>query len=207
MAWSFNQAIKDWDVNRPASYPAIMQRWLDRQKEAKGEFGRAEAPLTETAAMFRPGGTYGAGQKALIEGQARKTKAEALSGFVSSGMASGTNVAGMQARVGKDVTTAKLGVEDVRTEKLATSLSQLSGLRGAAAQQYGTVQEPSVSPFLAASTASQGQQLSYSAQLKGQAAQQEMQAQQIASQERMAAASLKASKSKQSDQEIAKLHY
>ena len=130
------------------TYKSTLGRWLGRQAESRRGYARAEKPLVEAGRMFAPGGTYGAGQRAIVEEEGRKTRAKALSGFVASGMSSGTNVAGMQARVGSDVARAKLGVEDVRTENLTQILAQLSGLRAAGAQQVGQATDPTYAPYM-----------------------------------------------------------
>lgn len=109
--------------------------WLAAQPYSwQSNLATSERPLQEAKKLFEPGGGYGAGQIALIEEEAQRTKAEALTNFIKTGMSSGSNVAGLRARVGKDVTTAKLGVEDVRMENLANILAQLSGLRSSSAQ-------------------------------------------------------------------------
>ena len=91
---------------------------------------QARNPLTQAIQMFQPGGGYGAGQTALIEEQAKQAKAEALANQVASGMSSGSLATSTGLRVGRDVTTAKLGVEDQRTQYLNQLLQALSNMYG-----------------------------------------------------------------------------
>lgn len=135
------------DVGRQ-TYQSTLQRWLARQKESRGLYAGAEQPLTETTEMFRPGGGYGAHQIALIEEEAKRTKAEALAEQVAKGMSSSSLATATGLRVGRDVTTAKLGVEDVRTQFLAQALSQLAGLRGTQAGQVGATTDPTYAPYM-----------------------------------------------------------
>jgi hypothetical protein len=91
---------------------------------------QARNPLQEAINLFRRGGGFGAGQNALIEEQAKRDKAEALSNQVASGMSSGSLATSTGLRIGRDVATQKLGVEDTRTQFLSQALQALSGLYG-----------------------------------------------------------------------------
>jgi hypothetical protein len=93
------------------------------------EYNAAKQNLEELRGLYAVGGGYGAGQYATIESEAKKAGAESMAAGVASGMSSGTGVAGLRARLGKDVTTAKLGVEDARTQKYGEALTGLAGLR------------------------------------------------------------------------------
>lgn len=139
-----------------SAYKEALGRYAGRRKEAKAGFLGAEAPLEEAVEMFRPGGKYGAGQRALIEKQGRKTYAGGLSNLIATGMGSGTNVAGLRARVGADVGEAKLGVEDVRIDRLTQALELLSQLKGQAAGALAGMQEPSYAPYVGALTSAYG---------------------------------------------------
>jgi hypothetical protein len=107
-------------VTTKASLESPLDLWLTR----------AKSPLTETIEMFRPGGTYGAGQRALIEEEGKRRQAEALANQVATGMGSGALATSTGLRVGRDIATQKLGVEDVRTQFLNQALQALSGLYG-----------------------------------------------------------------------------
>jgi uncharacterized protein (DUF1800 family) len=97
------------------------------------EYNSAAQKLDELLKLYAPGGDYGAGQYATIESEAKKTGAESMAADVASGMSSGTGVAGLRARLNKDVTTAKLGVEDVRTDRYGNALTGYAGLKASAA--------------------------------------------------------------------------
>ncbi len=128
--------------NLPTTYASALQRWLDQQKKSGELFSQAAAPLTQAVNLFQPGGGYGAGQNVLIEDEARRAKAEALANMVATGMSSGSLATSTGLRIGSDMTKAKLGVQDTRTQFLADALSKLAGLRGTYASQVGTSVEP-----------------------------------------------------------------
>lgn len=130
------------------TYSSTLQRWLAQQKEARGLYAGAEAPLQESIGMFRKGGGYGAEQMALIEDEAKQARAEALAEQVKTGMSSGSLATSTGLRSAADVTKAKLGVEDVRTQFLSQALSQLAGLRGTQAGQVGTAVDPTYNAFM-----------------------------------------------------------
>ena len=130
------------ESNITGIYDSALQRWLKQQKESAGIWKTAEAPTAQKVNMFQPGGGYGAGQNVLIEDEARRAKAEALSNQVATGMSSGSLATSTGLRVGSDMTKAKLGVEDTRTQFLASALSELSGLRATRAGQVSSAQQP-----------------------------------------------------------------
>jgi len=140
---------------------SALQRWLGTQRQARGMFAGAEQPLQESVQMFQPGGGYGAGQKGLLQEQARQAQAEALSSQVATGMSSGSLATGTGLRVKRDLAQGLAGVEDVRTQFLTQALQSLSGLRGQRAQTLATTQDPVYAPYMsylggAESRASQG---------------------------------------------------
>lgn len=184
------------------TYQSTLGRWLTRQQESQTQFRQAAEPLGEAKGMYAPGGTYGAGQRVIIEEEARKARAKALSGYVASGMSSGTNVAGMQTRVAGDVTRAKLGVEDVRTERLTDILTRLSGLRATAAGQKGAAVDPTYAPYMGSLTSQAASQLGFMGQRQGIKAAGKRQSASIAAQQGMFAQSL-ASKEKMFAQTLA----
>lgn len=116
-------------------YQTALSRWLAGQKG----FKEAEEPLLEAKGLLSPGGGYGEAQRLEIDEAARKAKAEAMANLVATGMSSGSNAAGLQARIGADVGKAKAGIEQSRMDALMQLLSQMSGLKAAAAGQAGTV--------------------------------------------------------------------
>ena len=122
-------------TNRGGRYGPLLQRFQQRYNRMLSEMAAAKstaaapvsADYSELVNLFRPGGGYGAGQMALVEQEAKKGSAAALSNLVRTGMSSGTNAAGVAARTARDVTTAKLGVEDERTRFLADALTRRGG--------------------------------------------------------------------------------
>jgi len=129
-------------------YSSALSRFAARLQEAKTDFGKAEAPLAEAVGMFRPGGEYGAGQKAIIEQEAKEALGAGQTSLVQTGMASGSTMAGIHGLVSSEATKQFLGVEDVRTENLANALTALSNLKASAAGALLTAatQEPSYAP-------------------------------------------------------------
>jgi len=111
--------------------------------------------------MFQPSGGYGAGQNALIEDEARRAKAEALSAQVATGMSSGSLATSTGLRVGSDMTKAKLGVQDTRTQFLVDALSQLSGLRATRAGQVAGNADPYTNSYMGNLAQQNNNQLNY----------------------------------------------
>ena len=103
-----------------------------------GEPYNLEVPseYTEAVNLYRPGGGYGAGQNALIAEAEKKDVATGLSQGIASGMSSGSYAQGLQSAARRTATTARLGVEDVRTQNLAAALSA-RGLVSADLQKAG----------------------------------------------------------------------
>lgn len=147
------QTVPGVNITSPSMqsiYSNALERWLASQNESRQLYGQAAQPLQESVQMFRPGGGYGAGQIAILEDEARRARAEALSNQVASGMSSGSLAASTGLRVGSDLAKAKLGVEDTRTQFLNQALQALSGLRGQQAGQAGSVYDPYTSTYMGA---------------------------------------------------------
>lgn len=125
-----------------------LQRWLGQQQQAQSQFTSAAQPLEQAVEMFQPGGGYGAGQRTLLEEQAKQAQAQALSNQVASGMSSGSLATGTGLRVQRDLAQSLAGVEDTRTQFLTQALQALSGLRGQQAGTTATVSDPVTSSFL-----------------------------------------------------------
>jgi len=69
--------------------------------------------------LFAQGGEYGAGQNLAIERGGQQAMAAGQIGLASTGMSSGTNAAGLSARVEADKALAKAGIEDQRVQALS----------------------------------------------------------------------------------------
>ena len=140
-------------------YNTALDRWLQSQNQAQQQFRTAAEPLKQAASMFAVGGGYGAGQRSLLEQQAKQAKSEALLNQVNSGMSSGSLATSTGLRVNQDLSQGLLGVEDTRTQFLNQALQALSSLQ---AQQAGTTaasQDPFFNTYLGASTAQRGQNI------------------------------------------------
>ena len=139
------------DFNEPVQnvrdlYKSALQRFAERRAQARTDFLGAETPLQERVGMFQPGGGYGAGQRAIIEQQAKEALGAGQTSLVQTGMASGSTMAGLHGLVSAKAGEMELGVEDVRIENLSRALEALSNLRGAAAGTLLAAQEPGFEP-------------------------------------------------------------
>lgn len=102
---------------------------LGLYKNAFGEIGSNSSNLSipnafkENIDLFAPGGQYGAGLKAETARGAQEALAAGQIGLASTGMSSGTNVAGLQARVLADKALANAKIEDQRISNLSGALT------------------------------------------------------------------------------------
>lgn len=131
-----------------AAHTDALSRWLAQQQQATKKFELAEQPLREAVQMFEPGGGYGAGQRALLQDQAKQAMAEALTSQVASGMSSGSLATSTALRTKSDLAKNLAGVEDVRTQFLNQALQALSGLRGTQAQTISNLVDPTYAPYM-----------------------------------------------------------
>lgn len=93
--------------------------------------------FSQVADLYQPGGQFGAGAKAEVAKSANQSLAAGQIGLAQTGMSSGTNVAGLAARIGSDVGLANAKVEDERVNLLSNALSQM-GQANLTAQQLKT---------------------------------------------------------------------
>ena len=84
--------------------------------------------------LFAQGGQFGAGAKGEIDRSANQALAAGQIGLASTGMSSGTNAAGLSARVASDAGIAKANVEDQRVAALSGALTA-KGQAGLTAEQ------------------------------------------------------------------------
>lgn len=98
-----------------------------------GEFAR-------NVALFQPGGQFGEGARMEIERGGQRAISAGQLGFAQTGMSSGTNVAGLRARVLADTALSKAKVEGQRVEMLGGALTQ-AGAAGLTTQQLRTQRE------------------------------------------------------------------
>lgn len=98
-----------------------------------GEFG-------QNVALFQPGGQFGEGARMEIERGGQQAIAAGQLGLAKTGMSSGTNVAGLQARVLADTALSKAKVEGERVSMLGGALTQ-AGAAGLTTQQLRAQRE------------------------------------------------------------------
>ena len=128
---------------------AVEQRALDMKQENfnkilemyKNSFGDTSGSnisvpdaFKQNVDLFAKGGEYGAGLKAETAQAAQESIAAGQMGLASSGMSSGTNVAGLQARVLAEKGRSDAKIEDSRIANLSNALTSL-GSANLSAQQ------------------------------------------------------------------------
>jgi hypothetical protein len=130
---------RQFDI-RQANINRIFGLWEDLRGQGGGSGAFAAIPeLRERADLFREGGQFGEGGKAEIERGGQRALAAGQLGFARTGMSSGTNVAGLQARVFADTALARKKINDERLKLLGGSLQSLGEAR--LAQQEFASQE------------------------------------------------------------------
>jgi len=134
-------AQREATTSRTAFNEKLLSLYKTQFEEFKTQFGANKATVPEafkTAVdLYQPGGQYGAGAKAEIDKQAQGAIAAGQIGLTQTGMGSGTNVAGLRARIASDATLARLKAEDERIQLLGGSLTNL-GQAGLTAQQLSS---------------------------------------------------------------------
>ena len=85
--------------------------------------------------LFAQGGEYGAGQNLAIERGGQQAMAAGQIGLASTGMSSGTNAAGLSARVEADKALAKAGIEDQRVQALSRAFETAASAKLGAGMQ------------------------------------------------------------------------
>ncbi|MBE3088320.1 MAG: hypothetical protein IMZ71_04325 [Chloroflexi bacterium] len=101
---------------------------LAMYKGAFGESGNGginvPSQFNEAVNLYQPGGQFGAGGKAEVAEAGQKALAAGQIGLASTGMSSGTNVAGLGARIYADTGIANKKIEDERVALLGGALGQ-----------------------------------------------------------------------------------
>lgn len=85
--------------------------------------------LRRNIELFERGGQFGAGGKAEVERGGQQAIAAGQIGLAQTGVSSGTNVAGLRARVLADTALARKKIEDERIAQLGGALSQAGQAR------------------------------------------------------------------------------
>ena len=102
----------------------------------------------EAVSLFRPGGQFGAGGRAEVRRGAQQALASGQIAATGTGMSSGTNIAGLRARVAADEALAKKKIEDQRIAQLSSTL-QTAGQAGIETQRLSAIQRDSLLRTLA----------------------------------------------------------
>lgn len=79
--------------------------------------------------LFKQGGQFGEGGRAEVRRGGQQALASGQVGLTATGMSSGTNVAGLGARVAADEALARKKIEDERVKLLGGALGQAGGAR------------------------------------------------------------------------------
>ncbi|MHC4743360.1 MAG: hypothetical protein ACYS8Z_15700 [Planctomycetota bacterium] len=105
-------------------FSEILELW----KGAFGEGGTGgtsvPSEFAENIGLFQPGGQFGEGSKAEVELGGQKAIAAGQIGLARTGMSSGTNVAGLHARVAADTALARKKIEGQRVSLLGDAFTQ-----------------------------------------------------------------------------------
>ena len=102
---------------------------LAMYNKAFGEFGEGNeiavpSQFNEMVNLYQPGGQFGAGGKAEVAQAGQQALAAGQVSLTGTGMSSGTNVAGLAARVSADTGLANKKIEDERVALLGGALGQ-----------------------------------------------------------------------------------
>lgn len=122
-------------------FDRIIAMFQDAFGDAGGEGGfGVPSAFAENVALFQPGGQFGEGTKMEIERGGQQAIAAGQVGLAQTGMSSGTNVAGLRARVLADTALSKAKVEEQRIGGLSGALTE-SGRAELTAEQIRAQRE------------------------------------------------------------------
>lgn len=116
--------------------------------QTPGQPSRVPGEFGEAVGLFRRGGQFGEGGRAEVRRGARQALASGQIGAVQTGMSSGTNIAGLRARVAADEALARKRIEDQRIAGLGTAL-QTAGQAGIETQRLSAIERDSLLRTLA----------------------------------------------------------
>jgi hypothetical protein len=139
------KVIKQQQVVEQQQLAFKQKQWNEVLSMFKDAFGSitgntgvtVPSEFAQVANLFQPGGQYGAGAKAEVAKSANQALATGQIGLAQTGMSSGTNAAGLAARIGSDVGLANAKIEDERVNLLSNALNQM-GQANLTAQQLKT---------------------------------------------------------------------
>lgn len=119
-----------------ASRKQILEMFQNAFGDVGGEGGVAiPQEFGRNIALFQPGGQFGAGGRAEVERGGQEAIAAGQIGLAQTGVSSGTNVAGLRARVSADTALARKKIEDERIARLSQAFT---GAGSAKLQQQQT---------------------------------------------------------------------
>ena len=107
--------------------PSAFQRGGEGAAAIPAEFAR-------NVGLFRAGGQFGEGGKAEVERGGQQAISAGQMGLAQTGMSSGTNVAGLRARVLADTALARKKISDERITRLGGALTQAGTAKLSAAE-------------------------------------------------------------------------
>lgn len=131
------EAIKQSQVVEREALDFRKQKFNEILAMYKGAFGdvggdggfNVPPEFAENIALFQPGGQFGEGGKAEIHRGGQKAIAAGQIGLAKTGMSSGTNVAGLSARVSADTALGLKKIEDERVFQLGGALTTSGGAK------------------------------------------------------------------------------
>jgi hypothetical protein len=131
------------------AYSGSLKTYSDAAKQVLSKLTEAETGYGSLLSTYAPGGSYGAGQKALVQKNAAQSLAASQIGAVGSGMSSSTNAAGLATQIRRGAAQQELGIEDARDDKFAAVMQGLSALKaGSAGTMAGmAANAPSYAPY------------------------------------------------------------
>jgi len=111
-----------------AMFQSLYPGGIEGRTQIPSEFG-------ESVGLFRRGGQFGAGGRAEVRRGAQQALASGQIGAVQTGMSSGTNIAGLRARVAADEALARKKIEGERVTRLGGALTT-AGQAGLETQRF-----------------------------------------------------------------------
>jgi hypothetical protein len=116
-------ATRDPRTGNLISDPDATAQLLQRRREMDLQANIAQENTRRFNQVFAPGGQFGRGTGEAIERGGQQAISAGQLDLASTGMSSGTNVAGLRARVLADTALARAGVEDTRISNLSQALT------------------------------------------------------------------------------------
>jgi hypothetical protein len=131
------------------AYQNALKTYADAGKQVLSKLTEAETGYGSLLSTYAPGGSYGAGQKAIVQKGASQALAASQIRSIGTGMSSSTNAAGLATQIKRGATQQELGIEDERADKFAAVVQGLSALKaGSAGVMSGmAANAPSYAPY------------------------------------------------------------